>query len=417
MPYVPVPDSVGEVLYGPFGHFTVGNDKFYSNFDAMKASKASNQPVKWNYYDQVWKDAHDLGLWRNLTLPQLYVQRARQLRQHYDHVAVLFSGGWDSRNILDTFEKENLHVDAIVVYVIPELENSTLANDTSANNWYGEIKYHALPYAREFCKRNPRTKLIEVEWVAETAKAFADPDTLLKESRPKPGFYFGRSIAISRNAELIKSLGNKKGCLIAGMDKPCIIHKDLTNAQGFFPEGILRFLSYPTKSVGFQDNQIWEAFYWTPDLPELAIRGWYELLRLCRRDPIVAAAHNTANDVAERFKLKMSNYVQDTMRGMLYKQFDIRAWQAAKQNEWGFFMSIELPVINILNERGLKWADILGEVLIDMTKQVGESNLVIGDRTQYNTAPWVNKFMSERNTVLDYKTFFGEFIKLDMDFV
>ena len=61
-------------------------------------------------------------------------------------------------------------------------------------------------------------------------------------------------------------------------------------------------------------------------------------------------------------------------------------------------------------------AEMLGEVLIEMTDQVGEDNLIIGHETDYNAAPWVKKFMSQQNTVLDYKTYFGEFIDLDTAF-
>jgi len=416
MTWMPNADSTGDVLYGAFGHFTVGDKKFHNNFTAMKESKISKKPINWNYYDEVWQDAHALGLWRNTTLPSLYGQRARQLRQKYEHVSVLFSGGWDSRNILDTFERERLKINCIVIYGIPDLAAHTPRDNLNPINWYGEIEYHALPYARAYCARNPGTKLIEIPWVERTIAGYANPETLLEESRPKPGFWFGRSMAVSSAPDLLRDLGSKKGCLISGVDKPCIIHNDGATPQGFFPEGIFRFLTYPTKSLGFQDNHIWEAFYWTPDLPELAIRGWYELWSLCKRNSAVASAHNTANDRKQRFKLKMSRYVQDTMRSMLYKQFDPTAWQADKQDEWGFFMTYELPVIKIMNERGIKWAEMLGEVLIEMTNQAGEDNLIIGHETDYNSAPWVKKLMSDQNTVLDYKTYFGEFIDLDTNF-
>ena len=43
-------------------------------------------------------------------------------------------------------------------------------------------------------------------------------------------------------------------------------------------------------------------------------------------------------------------------------------------------------------------------------------NLIIGYETDYNSAPWVKKMLSDQNTVLDYKTYFGDFIDLDTDF-
>jgi len=87
-----VPDSVGEVLYSPLGHYTVGDSWFYSNRDALEAGHRTGQPVVWHYYDDVWARAHEAGHWRNQSLKELYYARARQIREQYDYVAVMFSG-------------------------------------------------------------------------------------------------------------------------------------------------------------------------------------------------------------------------------------------------------------------------------------------------------------------------------------
>lgn len=412
------PDSTGDLMYGNFGYYSVGDKIFYNNADAYAESKQSGHSVKWDFYGEHFQTAHSQGLWRNLSLTQLYAQRARQLRQKYDHVTVLFSGGWDSRNILNAFEKEGLHIDAIAIYVIPELDNATVYNDKEPGNWYGEIKYHALPYAREYCKRHPGTKLLEIPWVETTIEKYtkASDEELYVNSRLKPGFWFGRHITLSRWPELIKDIGYKSSCIIQGLDKPCIIHHDMSRAQGFFPEGTLRLFAYPRKSLGYHENQTWEFFYWTPDLPELAIRGWYELLRLCKRDALVNRAHNSSTSLRDRFSLKMSTACQESIKDTLYEYFDPTAWQARKQVEWGFHMTVETPVINILNERGIRWQAKLTEQLKQLTNIVGEENLVVGDKKE-GAAAWLDDVASDGNMVLDYKAVHGKFIDLDISFV
>jgi len=412
------PDSTGDLMYGNFGYYSVGDKIFYNNADAYVESRVSGHTVKWDFYGEKFQQAHSQGLWRNLTLPQLYAQRARQLRQKYDHVTVLFSGGWDSRNILNAFEKEGLHIDAIVIYVIPELDNSTSFTDKEPSNWYGEIKYHALPYAREYCKRNPRTKLIEIPWTETTADKYtnASDEDLYLNSRLKPGFWFGRHITLSRWPELIKDIGNRNSCIIQGLDKPCVIHHNMERAQGFFPEGTLRLFAYPRRSLGYHDNQTWEFFYWTPDFPEVAIRGWYELLRLCKNNALVNTAHNSSTSLKDRFELKMSTACQESIKDMLYEYFDPVAWQARKQVEWGFHMTVEAPVIKILNERGVKWREKLTDQLKQLTNIVGEDNLVIGNKKD-GAAAWLDDVASDGNMVLDYKAVHGRFIDLDMGFV
>jgi hypothetical protein len=412
MSYIPLPDSVGEVLYSPTGHYTVGSSVFYSNRDAMVASNRTGQPVQWHYYDHIWQQAHDRGQWRNQNLDQLYRARARQIREQYDYVGVLFSGGWDSRNIIETFAKEGLHIDDIIIFVVPELEKSTSINNQTASNWYGEIMYHAVPFAEQFKQLHPTTNITQIEWLDIVEHSFKDPDQLLKDSRPKPGVLFGRWLSIAREPNLEKRIAGRRACLLNGTDKPCVIQNE-TMARGFFPEGLMRLNSYCTKSNGFPGNVIWEPFYWTPDLPELAIRGWYELLDLCRSDPIVNRAHSLNETLEVRTVLKSSRYVQDAMRRRLYQEFDATAWQADKQSDFGFFMEIELPILRVLEQTNPHIRAVLGEILNETAHMLGESQIKIGDRTNNGLIPWVDKTIHDGHTVLDYTSFLSKLVDLE----
>jgi len=408
-----VPDSLGEVLYSPLGHYTVGKDIFYNNRDALAAGHHTNQPTSWHYYDDVWSQAHSAGHWRNQSLRELYYARARQIREQYDYVAVMFSGGWDSRNIIESFSAQGLRIDDIIVFVTPELENSTPFNNLNPDNWYGEIMYHAVPYAERYAAQHPGTGVIKIEWLDSVADAFVDAEQVFERSRPKPGVFFGRWLSVARNIELDQRIGSRNAALLVGLDKPCII-QDQGTTRAFFPEGLLRLYTYCTRSNGFADNVIWEPFYWTPDMPELAIRGWYELQALCELDPTVAYAHNAHTPLAARTAAKMSRYVQDRMRGWLYPGFDAQAWQANKQSDFGFFMEFELPILRVLEQRTPNIRAVLGEVLTQTARGVGEQNVKIGDRTASGLTPWVD--MHSGSTVLDYQSFISRLVELDNTF-
>lgn len=407
-----VPDSVGEVLYSPLGHYTVGNSWFYSNRDALEASHRTGQPVAWHYYDDVWATAHAAGHWRNQSLKELYYARARQLREQYDYVAVMFSGGWDSRNIIESFSAQGLRIDDIIVFTTQELENSTPFNNLNPDNWYGEIKYHAVPYAERYAHDHPGTGVIRIEWLDRVAESYRDAEQVFLDSRPKPGVFFGRWLSVATDPQLQRRIGNRRAALMLGLDKPCIMQNGNTY-QGFFPEGLIRNYTYCTRSNGFPDNVIWEPFYWTPDLPELAIRGWYELIDLCKQDPVIARAHNIATSENDRAELKFSRYVQDTMRKHLYPGFDAQAWQADKQVDYGFFMQFELPVLRVLEEKHPHVRAVLGEVLNEVAHRIGETSLSIGDITNGGLTPWVDKTLYDNYTVLNYKTFSSKPVVLD----
>lgn len=399
-----VPDSVGEVLYSPLGHYTVGDSWFYSNRDALEAGHRTSEPVAWHYYDDVWAQAHSAGHWRNQSLKELYYARARQIREQYDYVAVMFSGGWDSRNIIESFSAQGLRIDDIIVFTTQELENSTPFNNLNPDNWYGEIKYHAVPYAERYAHEHPGTGVIKIEWLDRVAESYKDAEQVFKDSRPKPGVFFGRWLSVATDAQLQRRIGNRRAALMLGLDKPCVMQTGNTY-QGFFPEGLIRNYTYCTRSNGFPDNVIWEPFYWTPDLPELAIRGWYELIDLCKQDPVIARAHNQATSENDRAELKFSRYVQDTMRKHLYPGFDAGAWQADKQVDYGFFMQFELPVLRVLEQQHPHVRAVLGEVLNEVAHRIGETSLAIGDITNGGLTPWVDKTLYDNYTVLNYKTF------------
>ena len=399
-----VPDSVGEVLYSPLGHYTVGDSWFYSNRDALEAGHRTGKPVAWHYYDDVWASAHSAGHWRNQSLKELYYARARQIREQYDYVAVMFSGGWDSRNIIESFVAQGLRIDDIIVFTTQELENSTPFNNLNPDNWYGEIKFHAVPYAERYAHAHPGTGVIKIEWLDRVAESYRDAEQVFLDSRPKPGVFFGRWLSVATDAQLQRRIGNQRATLLVGLDKPCVMQTDNTY-QGFFPEGLIRNYTYCTRSNGFPDNVIWEPFYWTPNLPELAIRGWYELIDLCKQDSVIARAHNQATSENDRAELKFSRYVQDTMRRHLYPGFDAGAWQADKQVDYGFFMQFELPVLRVLEQQHPHVRAVLGEVLNEVAHRIGETSLAIGDITNGGLTPWVDKTLYDNYTVLNYKTF------------
>lgn len=407
-----VPDSVGEVLYSPLGYYTVGDSWFYSNRDALEAGHRTGLPVAWHYYDDVWSTAHSAGHWRNQSLKELYYARARQIREQYDYVAVMFSGGWDSRNIIESFSAQRLRIDDIIVFTTQELENSTPFNNLDPDNWYGEIKYHAVPYAERYAHQHPGTGVIKIEWLDRVADSYRDAEQVFLDSRPKPGVFFGRWLSVATNQQLQRRIGHRRAALMLGLDKPCVMQTG-NRYQGFFPEGLIRNYTYCTRSNGFPDNVIWEPFYWTPDLPELAIRGWYELIDLCERDPVIARAHNIAITENDRAELKFSRYVQDTMRKHLYPGFDAGAWQADKQVDYGFFMQFELPVLRVLEQQHPHVRAVLGEVLNEVAHRIGETSLSIGDITNGGLTPWVDKTLYDNYTVLNYKTFSSKPVVLD----
>ena len=83
-------------------HFLVGNIRFHSELDAFVHSKASNKQVQYVLgYDFI-----DKGNWetRPLRQPHEYFdEHSRILKDRYEKIILMYSGGTDSHTILDSF--------------------------------------------------------------------------------------------------------------------------------------------------------------------------------------------------------------------------------------------------------------------------------------------------------------------------
>jgi len=93
------------------------------------------------------------------TLDQLYADRAWWLRRHYDYIVLFFSGGNDSCNVIETFNRCNIHLDEICTLTY----SSSSSDIKKAETHYMmgglgmEVEMSAVPLAKEYLKTMPRT--------------------------------------------------------------------------------------------------------------------------------------------------------------------------------------------------------------------------------------------------------------------
>ena len=96
------------------GYYTVGNREFFSKIQACIHATTTNQDPIWHFNNDVFNN-FDWTIEPSETLDELYNARARQLREEYDYVALSYSGGSDSHNILMSFLRQGLHIDELII--------------------------------------------------------------------------------------------------------------------------------------------------------------------------------------------------------------------------------------------------------------------------------------------------------------
>lgn len=122
------------------GYFSVGNQNLYSKLDAIKLSAATGEKVQWHYNDEVF------GKQDWLTEPEkdirtMYRERAQAIRDQFDYVVIMFSGGSDSTTVLDSFIDNNIPVNEVFMHQWIKYQPEGVDSYMNA-----EITYSALPY-------------------------------------------------------------------------------------------------------------------------------------------------------------------------------------------------------------------------------------------------------------------------------
>jgi hypothetical protein len=113
------------------------------------------------HFDQVpWQQQPEASL------DDLYRQRAQELRDQYDHLVLMYSGGIDSHNILETFLRNQIHLDEVCSF--------TATDVAPADHLFNrETVRVAIPRLQEIAHQVGTTRVLEVGQMI--MKQFTDP--------------------------------------------------------------------------------------------------------------------------------------------------------------------------------------------------------------------------------------------------
>jgi hypothetical protein len=98
------------------GYWSVGEEVFFSKIEALIKAHSTKQRINFHFNDHTYNTAK-WNLEPHETIQQLYIQRARELRDKYDYLIILYSAGADSTNLLKTFIDNNIKIDHVASFV------------------------------------------------------------------------------------------------------------------------------------------------------------------------------------------------------------------------------------------------------------------------------------------------------------
>jgi cellulose biosynthesis protein BcsQ len=298
------------------GVYTVGDKTYTDKIEAILEANITKADITWDFHQTRFKQAN----WKiepELSLRELYKIRAQQIRDEYDYVVIMFSGGADSTNVLYSFVSNNIKVDEIVSG-IPEsgLKNFNATRNVDSTNNASEWLLTTMPYLREVSQKHPDIK-ISVNDFFKTMLDFKTDEWIYKSSdhiHPTTSARYD----LSRLAH-IRQLADqgKKIAVIYGSEKPSI---------QFYQDKVISTIGDGGVNVPRQPFDIFYPnvdivlFYTTPAMPQILIK----------------ASHQVAKAI---FTIPQYHYIK-------HMTFDY-SWPDEKksQYDWGVWQRTIIPVI------------------------------------------------------------------------
>lgn len=256
--------------------FYIHEGKIYKSASTLPTAQAFL-----SFHDDVFSKV-DWKTEPEASLDNMYCRRAQQLRERYDRVILMYSGGSDSHNVFKTFFNNNIRLDEIHTFwplkmlraieddIKPDGYNCTLLR---------EYTHAVLPRL----KIVPSTTKVKVHDISEWLEFNYLRENFLQDSRQDfmvHNPFIASRIAYQQDALQKHCDSQQKTCVIFAADKPALtVDENDVLWFKFHDMGRTQFGNRALEGLTYTP----ELFYWTPDFPEIPIKQSHRVKRYMER--------------------------------------------------------------------------------------------------------------------------------------
>lgn len=294
-------------LVEKIGYYTVGDAVYYAKSDALTAAGGKKNQVQWHLNDKIYS----LYDWTkepesHLGIDEFYRRRAQQIRDKYDYLVLMYSGGPDSQNILETFVDNGIYIDEIVnvnSYASTGVEQGTIHNADYVHNVKPTLE-------RLLAEKNLQSRITILDEI-DLCKQHIDRyqrqghQEILVEQGSIATFPYRPYVLKHLPHVWSKIISGIKVGMIVGSDKPRVIVKDGRWATNFYDALVGNYGLAASSDADLGATDAWEFFYWSPDAVELQIKQ----LQVLRK--FMMSNTDSANYVTEQQLAFSSQSVDD----------------------------------------------------------------------------------------------------------
>ena len=244
-----------------YGWYEVGGQRFYNKIQAVMEANRRGLPLRWDINDHIL-DQYKWDQEPQESLADLYARRAQGIRDKYDYLVLHFSGGSDSGNILETFIRNKIHLDEILVRGSYSVTTPKTGKVTAVEN-YSECLAQSIPLA-QWAKDThmPHVKIRLVDTVPIMQNFYSTNTDWIEKGYTA----LSPSLILRGNLDLLhEDYGHMadKGIKVAhilGIDKPHIYRKKNYFYHRCYDQHEMDWLAVPY-SISYRP-QFTELFYW-----------------------------------------------------------------------------------------------------------------------------------------------------------
>jgi len=282
-------------------YWTCESKVFNTKLSALIYASKSNQNIEFCFNDH-YLDTINWTQEPPLSIDEYYRQRAQSLRDNYDYLLIMYSGGSDSSTIVKTFLRNKIHVDEIGIYgvwnhKIDKYHAPTNLEQTyAAKDFLTQIASHGTKVSHINLLDSVESSLGSQDWIYQSDPLFTAQQAC-------------RFQAIFQRKDLLDLVSKgKKVAVVLGHDKARVVSKDDGFYHGFLDVGGLGTWIYPQFFQDDYNGPCLETFYCNISVPEIMIKqshmitDWYwknfgdrckDLLSMGGRDANYTSRANT----------------------------------------------------------------------------------------------------------------------------
>lgn len=270
-----------------FGYYRVGNFKTYSKLQAIEQHARTGTHPEWVFNEEVF-NSYNWQAEPTESLQQLYKQRAEHIRKQYDYIVLMYSGGSDSSNILDTFVNNNIPLDECASFWAQGADRdqsshfSTEVAQVAIPRMRGlpDIKHRLLDLS-EIMNQVYTNKDVKFDWIYFMNTYFS-PNNYVRSHLRR---------LIPAYKALIDS--GKSVCFIWGAEKPRV--HQVNNKYCVRFQDLVDNVVSPWQQQNCLSGEYDELFYWSPDFVTGLIKQSHIIMRYLKQAPIDTVNFSAAN--------------------------------------------------------------------------------------------------------------------------